>query len=132
MARRHNAKGRSQNPGAPYWQVNYGMAQHEAFRSLSGSAVKVLIELHTRYHVRGDGRTSNNGTISLSLDEGSRILGLGKATVGRALQELERRGFIAKTRQGHWYGRMATEWRLTDLPSNDSHATRDWQHQNAS
>ena len=92
------------------------MACCEAWRSLSGPAVKVWIELRSRYN------GNNNGDLSLSWDEGARLLGLGKATVGRAFQDLEARGFIVMTKRGQWYGRMATTWAVregqpTDHPS---------------
>jgi hypothetical protein len=103
------------------------MVRHEAWRGLSGSAVKIWIEVRSRFTVLGDG-SNNNGTLSLSLDEAARCLHMGKATVARALQELVDAGFLVKTKQGHWYGRMATEWRVTDCPSHGQVATRDWQH----
>ncbi len=105
----------------------YYIARHGAFRSLSGAALKVYVELRCRYTVRGDGRTNNNGELSLALEEGAKLLGLGKATVGRALKELEDAGFIAKMKQGQWYGRQATEWRITDLPCNGKPSTKDWE-----
>lgn len=126
MARKANAKGRSKTPDAPYWIVPYSLLKHPAWRGLSGSALKVLCELHSRFQMYGDGN-SNNGMISLSLDEGARLLGMGKATVDRALKELVEIGFIAMTRRGHWYGRKATEWRLTDKPTKSEAPTRDWQ-----
>ena len=64
-----------------YLTVGYPIARSVAWRSLGGAAVKVWIELHTRYH------GGNNGKLNLSLDEAARALGLGKATVDRALME---------------------------------------------
>lgn len=99
----------------------YSMTQHPVWRSLSGSAVKVFIEMRSRFN------GSNNGKIRLSLEEGARTLGMGKETVRRAQQELERKGFIVKTKPGYFYGRQAAEWRLTDCRSDGYAATRDWQ-----
>lgn len=102
------------------------MLTSNEFRGLSGPAVKLWFELNSRYQVVGDGRFSNNGQIALSMTEAARLLGLGKTTVTRAFRELEGKGFIVKTKQGQWYGRLASEWRLTDKPFNDSPATNDW------
>jgi hypothetical protein len=88
--------------------VAYGMAHSPAWRSLTGSAVKVYIELRSRYN------GGNNGRLTLSLDEGSRLLGLGKATVRRAFLELETKGFVRCTKRGRWYGRLASEYAVSD------------------
>lgn len=125
MARRTKRNGRSKGEGQ-YFALPYSMARHEAFRKLSGAAVKVFIELRCRFTVRGDG-SNNNGELTLSLDEAARLLGLGKATVQRALEELEAAGFAEKVVQGHWYGRKASQWRVTDQPFRDQPPSRDWQ-----
>jgi predicted transcriptional regulator len=84
--------------------------------------MKVLMELHTRYN------GSNNGKVSLSLDEAKRVLNLGKATVARGFDELQEKGFIVKIKKGQWYGRMANEWALTTKPRNGALATNDWKN----
>lgn len=120
--RRMNATGRSE--GEQYAPLPYPLLRSPAWRSLSGPAVKVWIELRTRYN------GGNNGRLTLSLDEAARLLKLGKATVGRALDELREKGFVVRTRQGQWYGRLASEWAVTDKgvdgvpPTN---AWRQWQ-----
>lgn len=125
MAKRHDNKGRSKG-GGQYAPVPYSMAKHEAFRGLSGPALKVFFELRCRYTVRGDG-SNNNGEITLSLDEGARLLKLGKATVKRALDELIATGFVKRTKQGQWYGRKASCYAVTDCPQKKNPPTRDWQ-----
>lgn len=116
-------KGRSKSK--PQWvPIPYEMAKSSAWRSLSGPAAKIYIELRSRYFGH------NNGDLSLSLDEGSRLLGLGKATVSRALRELEAKRFIVLTKRGSWYGRKATTYAVTDRPLNGNPPTngwRDWQ-----
>jgi DNA-binding transcriptional MocR family regulator len=102
------------------------MARSDAWRSLSGAGVKIYLELRCRFTIRGDGRANNNGELSLSLDEAARLLGLSKSTVARALAELEAAGFIAMTKAGHWYGRKATQYRITDEPWNGQPPTREW------
>jgi biotin operon repressor len=99
----------------------YSMTQHPVWRSLSGSAVKVFIEMRSRFN------GSNNGKIRLSLEDGAKALGMGKETVRRAQQELEEKGFVVKTRAGYFYGRQAAEWRLTDCGCEGRPPTRDWQ-----
>jgi DNA-binding transcriptional MocR family regulator len=119
MRRKHNAKGRDDR-SEQYLALSYRTLRHPSWRSLSGAAVKVYLELRSRYH------GGNNGKLSLSLEEGAKLLGLGKMTISRAFQELERKGFIVMMKQGHWYGRMATEYRVTDKACDGHPATQDW------
>lgn len=100
--------------------VAYGMARSLAWRSLSGSAVKVYIELRSRYN------GGNNGKLTLSLDEGSRLLGLGKATVRRAFSELKSKGFVRCTKRGRWYGRLASEYAVSDRSHDGLPPTNSW------
>ena len=94
--------------------------------SVTGAALKVWVELRSRFSGR------NNGRITLSWDEAARILHMGKTTIGRAFDELEEKGFIVMTKRGQWYGRMASEWAVTDrqldghLPTN---AWKNWRAQ---
>ena len=120
MPNRQNKKGRSKS-GGQFMNLPYFQVQHPAWRALSGNTTKVFIELRSRFNGR------NNGKLRVSLDEGARLLGISKSTVQRALKELEDKGFIVKTKQGQWYGRMATEWRITDQSCNGHLATKDWQ-----
>lgn len=117
--RKINAKGR--NDTEQYLPIPYSMANHPAFRSLSGSALKVWIELRSKFN------GSNNGKLSLSFQDAATKLGLSKTTVGRAFKELQEKGFIVKQRAGHWYGRKAAEYQITDKPFNGKIPTRAWQ-----
>ncbi len=83
--------------------------------------MKVWLELRSRFH------GFNNGELHVSLDEAAKLLGISKTTAKRAFDELEEKGFIIKRKQGHWYGRQATEWQVTDQKYKDQPATRDWQ-----
>jgi hypothetical protein len=116
--RKVNAKGR--NDTEQFIPIPYSMAHSSAFRSLSGAATKVWIELRSRYN------GMNNGDLSVSLDEAARLLGIGKATAHRAFHELEEKGFIKLSKRGNWYGRMATTWVVTDRGNNGYPPTRDW------
>jgi len=91
-----------------------------AFRSLSGAALKVFLEVRARFN------GGNNGELSLSLDEAARLLGIGKGTAQRAFAELQEKGFLRMTRKGQWYGRRATTWRTTDKGCNGDLPTNDW------
>ena len=117
----HNAKGRSRK-GGQYVPISYAMAKSPAWRSLGGPAAKVYVELRSRFNGH------NNGDLSLSCDEAKRLLHLGKTTVKRAFDELQLKGFIEKTSPGHWYGRKATTWAVTDRKYNDRPATNEWQN----
>ncbi len=117
---RPNRKGR--NYGEQFVPIPYAMARSAAFRSLSGPALKVWVELRSRFN------GMNNGDLSVSLDEASRLLGMGKATAKRAFDELEEKGFIKLTKRGSWYGRMATTWSVTDRSLKGERPTNDWKN----
>lgn len=107
-----------------YAPLTYAMLKSEAWRSLSGAAVKVFLELHTRFN------GSNNGNVRLSYAEAAEALGMGKATVQRAFDDLQAKGFVVLERKGNWYHRKAHEWRLTVKPvqrvKGQEPPTHDW------
>ena len=117
--KRVNATGRTE-AGEQFIALSYPMLRSPAWRSLSGRAIKVWLELRSRY----DGR--NNGQLSLSQDEGARLLGIGKATVARSFAELEAKGFLVLTKRGVWFGRRASEYATTDRSMNGHPATQNW------
>ncbi|MDG1430996.1 MAG: helix-turn-helix domain-containing protein [Paracoccaceae bacterium] len=90
----------------------YSQLRSPAWRSLGGAAVRVWLELHTRFN------GSNNGTVRLSYAEAAEALGIGKATAQRAFQNLQDKGFLVLEKEGNWYHRQAHEWRLTTKPTN--------------
>src|SRR5690349_24677722 len=97
--RRVDRSGRSKGDGQ-FIPLAYVMVTSEAFRSLSGPALKVWIEVRRRYNGR------NNGQLTLSMDEAARLLHLSKSTVQRAIAELINKGFMKRTRKGQWHGRL--------------------------
>jgi len=107
-----------------YAPLPYALLKSPAWRSLSGSSVKVFMELHTRFN------GSNNGKIHLSMNEAAAALGIGKATAQRAFLELQTKGLIVLTTPGAWYHRRAHEWRLTtkavQAVKGTIAATNDW------
>ena len=104
--------------------LSYAQLKSDAWRSLSGSAVRLWLELHTRYN------GGNNGQLSLSYAEAGEVLGMGKATVQRSYRELVDHGFLVLEKEGSWYHRRAHEWQLTTKPmqraSRKVLATNDW------
>jgi len=54
------------------------------------------------------------------------VLELGKATAARAFVELQRKGFLELVKRGRWYGRLASEWRVTDRIYQGHPPTHDW------
>lgn len=109
-----------------YVPLPYLQLKSEVWRSLSGAAVKVWLELHTRYN------GGNNGKLHLSMNEAAELLGLGKATVKRAFDELAEKGFIVLETPGNWYSRRAHDWRLTSkpmqTPKGKTAPTLDWRN----
>lgn len=116
-------KGKRSEEGQ-YVPLTYGLLKSVAWRSLSGAAVKVYLELHTRFN------GSNNGQMHLSYSEAQKALGMGKATVQRAYAELQEKGFLALQEEGNWYNRRAHEWRLTTKGTMTARGTQtptnDW------
>lgn len=110
MPSHHNQKGRSKK-SEQYFKLTHNMGRSDAWRSLSGAAIKVFVELRTRFN------GYNNGDLSLSYREAANLLAMGKSSAARAFSELEDKGFIVKTSQGQFWGRKASTWETTDKPS---------------
>jgi hypothetical protein len=117
--RRRYRKGRGA-ADEQFFGLSYPMARSLAFRLLSGPALKVFIEVRTRFN------GGNNGDLSLSLDEAAQLLRIGKGTAQRAFSELEDKGFLRLMRRGQWIGRLATTWRTTDKGCKGELPTNDW------
>ncbi|QHQ34885.1 helix-turn-helix domain-containing protein [Algicella marina] len=117
-------KMRNKGMEGQYAPLSYALLKSPAWRSLSGNAVRLFLELHTRYH------GTNNGSVRLSFEEASKALGIGKATVQRAFKELQAKGFLVLVNEGNWYNRRAHEWRITYKPGNEGGRrqtpTNDW------
>ena len=113
-----NQKGR--NKHEQFVPLPYRMLDGDAWTSLQPASVKVYVELRRGFNGR------NNGKILLPYAKTQKKLKLGSATIKRALTELEEKGFIEMVTPGHWYGRKATEWRVTDQPCKGHLATHEW------
>lgn len=105
MARKGKRSEEGQYVNLPYAQI-----KSPAWRSLSGAAIKLWFELHTRFN------SANNGALRLSYAEAAEALGMGKATVQRAYRELQDKGFVVLEKEGNWYHRQSHEFRLTTKP----------------
>ncbi|MBT3141366.1 MarR family transcriptional regulator [Ruegeria litorea] len=118
------SKGKRRDAEGQYLTLPYAQLKSTAWRSLSGAAVKVLLELHTRFN------GGNNGNVRLSMNEAVKALGISKGTAQRAFVELEEKGFIVLHTPGNWYNRRAHEWRLTTKRMQTAKglrvATNDW------
>ncbi|KAE9625941.1 helix-turn-helix domain-containing protein [Parasedimentitalea maritima] len=106
MAKQRSRKGKRSHDGQ-YIPLPYAQLKSSAWRSLSGAAVKVWFELHTRFN------GGNNGNVRLSMNEAVKLLHISKGTAQSAFVELEEKGFIALHNPGNWYSRRAHEWLLT-------------------
>jgi len=114
-----NAKGRNKGEGQ-YMPLPYNLTRSVAFRRLTGNALKVFIELRSRFN------GANNGRLSLSYQDAADLLGMSKSSVKRAFDELVEKGFLKKRREGQWYGRLAAEYILTTERHDGHLATHDW------
>ncbi|APX89269.1 hypothetical protein BV394_05675 [Brevirhabdus pacifica] len=103
MAKR-NGKRSEEGQYAP---LPYALLKSDAWRALSGPAVKVFLELHTRFN------GSNNANLRLSYAEAAKTLHMGKATVQRAFRDLQDKGLVVLESKGNFYHRHAHEWRIT-------------------
>lgn len=114
--------GRSKGEGR-YVGLAYSMVTSDAFRSLSGTALKYYVEIRNRWDQQ------NNGQLHLSCGAAADLLGMSKATAMRAQRELIEKGFLVETRHGNWYAKEATTFALTDKPwpgNVPSHEYRNW------
>ena len=104
-----DAKGRSKT-GGKFVALPDPLITSEAWRSLSGSAVRYYIELRRRFN------GWNNGDLHLTLDEAATVLRMGRNTTVKAQKELLEKGFIYRTQRSGFHQHVPTLWALTDMP----------------
>ncbi len=103
MAKR-NPKRRSSET---FLALPHNLISAPKFQDLSGNAVKLLIQIASKYNSR------NNGDLSASFEEMKSNKGWkSKATLNKCLKELLDKGFLIKTRQGS-FPRTCTLYGLT-------------------
>jgi hypothetical protein len=118
-------KRRRHGPGERWVELRHWLLESRAWRSLTGNAAKLYVEIAKRYN------GSNNGRIPYSVREAARALNVSFQTAMRSLQLLQHRGFIVCMRKGAFSRKTApcaSEWRLTAY-ANDTppeHATKDF------
>lgn len=88
------SKGRSEK-GA-FLALPHALLSHPDFRNLSGSALKVLIQLGSQYNGK------NNGDLSASFTQAKKWGMNSRTTLAKALRELQERNLIVCTREGRF------------------------------
>lgn len=118
---RQRLKGRSTDDGK-HTRLYRWLTRSPAWRSLKPAERCVYLELAERFN------GSNNGRISMSLRELEERVGVSKATASRALSVLVDRGFIVQTKEGSFRRKVrhASEWRLTEHPTESGPATKEF------
>ena len=120
FSRKAKRNGQYEGVEEQYKKLTHKMLRSDAWRALSGTAIKVYLEICRRYNGR------NNGQIHMSQAEAARLLHLGKSSVKRALDKLVELGFIRYAHKGSFYGRMAATFILTDKSYRGHKPTDDW------
>ena len=122
MAKRRRTEANGRSTPEQFIALPYSMVGSDAWRNLSGNALKTLIEMYSRFNGR------NNGQLCLSYADAAKRLKLGHATIRRAFDELQAKGFIQLVKRGHWYGRKATEWAITNKSWQGNLPTNNWKN----
>lgn len=123
-----NKKGRSD---APFVMIYEFMLLSPAWLDLSGSAVKLLVELIRRSKGNnGFGHSKHDhGRLYLSERAAADSIGVAKNTAAKAFRELIDHGFLRTVFPGNFdVKRKATTWRLTfqPYPHTGLGPTREW------
>ena len=100
---------------------DYEQNESQAFRYLTGGALKLLIMVRMRFN------GFNNGEISFSVREGRKLLGYSMNTVARYFDDLVDKGFLRIKEKGSfsYKKRHATTWIITCEEYNNE-KTRDF------
>jgi hypothetical protein len=94
MAKKMNAKGRRSS--GTFLALPHNLIDAPKFQDLSGNATKLLIQIAGKY------RGKNNGDLSASFKTMKASGWRSETTLNKALKELLDKGFLVKTRQGHF------------------------------
>ena len=102
---------------------DYEQIESQAFKYLTGGALKLLIMVRKRFN------GVNNGKISFSVREGRDLLGYSMNTVARYFDELVDKGFLRIKEKGSftYKKRHATTWIITCEEYNNQ-KSRDFKH----
>jgi hypothetical protein len=96
MARKSYSKSKKRRESDSFLALPHALINAKNFSSLSGNAVKLLIQVGGLYNGR------NNGDLSATFSELQLKGWKSKETLNNALKELMYKGFIFKTRQGRF------------------------------
>lgn len=118
-----NAKGRSVYDGQQYLLLPYKLIKSSQFRGLNGNEVRVLLEICSRH------TGFNNGRIGAGMTDLSNVLLMSKSTVNKALLGLQAFKLIKRIKKGRFHGRVASEWEVTFLKSENYQPTNEWAQQ---
>jgi len=114
------AKYKGRKTSYSFVMLRHDVMRHENFKTLSGNATKLLIDLLSQFNGKNNGDFC--ATWSLMKKRGWRS----KGTLSRALKELLQRGWIIKTRQG-WQNHSGL-YAVTWLPIDECDGKLDIAH----
>jgi hypothetical protein len=102
--------------------ITHAMMDTDAWRDLSGNAVKLLLHLVKMHN------GSNNGDLFLAERDAAAALGIVKNTASRAFQDLVSHGFLRVSQLGSFDVKVgrATSWRLTFLHARGNGPTHEY------
>jgi len=101
---------------ARHVRLYHTMLKSAAWRDLDACAKALYVEISSRY----GGVGSNNGRIPYSVREAATALKVGKTRAADAFGDLQEHGFIFPETKGAFSRKVrhATEWRLSEFPSD--------------
>ena len=122
-------KNKGRGKSERYVWLRFWLLDTLAWKSLPVGARALYIELARRYN------GNNNGRISFSVREAMQALGVSRGQAKYLFDMLLDRGFVICTSKGAFSlktERDATEWRITEYPSDHppAHATKDFMRWN--
>ena len=122
MSQRKRWKHQGRSDGPSFIQIPHYVLQSPQWAGLKGGAVKALMELAGQY------RGSNNGDLSAPLTTATERGWGGPTTLVKWLGELERLGWIIRTRQGGRHSGCnlyaVTWWPINESPKHQEAGTR--------
>ncbi len=117
-------KRRAHTPREQRWiTFHFHFLDSDAFRELSGDAVKLLVRLTMR------SIGPPNGAIPMSVREAEKEVNCSRNHAAKLFHDLQEAGFIRVTQKGSfsWKTGKATTWRLTWLPCDDQPPTKEYE-----
>ncbi len=112
---------RRRKRGDQHIRLHAWMTGSEAWRALSPTGCRILLDVWSRHN------GVNNGAISYAARDAAEV-GISRSAASRALKEITALGFVECTRRSGFSvkNRAAAEWRLTMEPTADFPATKEF------